>query len=74
MLYSGKTLAYLVPICHKIIQKSEYETSVGVQAVVLVPTKELVAQVYNVVQDYMDYDFSQEQPKKGFIELPVINS
>jgi len=55
MLYSGKTLAYLVPICHKIIQKSEYETSVGVQAVVLVPTKELVAQVYNVVQELTYY-------------------
>ncbi|MCP4437779.1 MAG: aminofutalosine synthase MqnE [Aureispira sp.] len=29
--------------------------------------------VYNIVQDYMDYDFSQDPKPKGFIELPVIN-
>lgn len=29
--------------------------------------------VYNTLQDYMDYDFSQDPQPKGFIELPVIN-
>lgn len=29
--------------------------------------------VYNTLQDYLDYDFSQEPQPKGFIGLPVIN-
>lgn len=30
--------------------------------------------VYNVLQDYQDYDFNQEKALDGFLELPVIQS
>jgi aminodeoxyfutalosine synthase len=33
--------------------------------------------LYNIVQDFSDYDFSQERsnsPKTGFVELPVIGN
>lgn len=29
--------------------------------------------LYDVIKDYKDYDFSQEDDKDGFVELPVLN-
>ena len=52
---SGKTLAYLIPVCHKILLNNDNTEKDGVQAVVLVPTKELVTQVYNVLQKLTYY-------------------
>jgi len=57
---SGKTLAYLIPVCQKILKKeSNYNVddgdNVGVEAIILVPTKELVTQVHGVVQQLTYY-------------------
>ena len=29
--------------------------------------------LYDVVQDYKDYDFSKENNGQGFVELPILN-
>lgn len=29
--------------------------------------------LYDVIQDYKDYDFSKEQNSQGFVELPILN-
>lgn len=29
--------------------------------------------LYDVIQDYKDYDFSKEQNNQGFVELPILN-
>lgn len=29
--------------------------------------------LYDVIQDYKDYDFSNENPNQGFVELPILN-
>jgi ATP-dependent RNA helicase DDX56/DBP9 len=49
---SGKTLAYLVPVVQKILQG---DRTTAVQAVVLVPTRELCSQVHKVVQKLCHY-------------------
>lgn len=46
---SGKTLAYVLPIIEKIKAENKY-----VQFVIIVPTKELGAQVTKVIQDFTD--------------------
>lgn len=50
---SGKTLAYAVPLLHKILSKKNDVD--GVQGIVLVPTKELCAQVSKVVEQLSYY-------------------
>lgn len=63
---SGKTLAYVLPILHKILQTEDVtklqedataaaEVKLAVQAVVLVPTKELAMQVAGVIEDISRY-------------------
>lgn len=42
---SGKTLAYLLPIIHCIIQRNKFEPYRKPVALVIAPTKELVEQV-----------------------------
>jgi ATP-dependent RNA helicase DDX56/DBP9 len=56
---SGKTLAYLVPVVQKILQQPPQQPSRAVQAVVLVPTRELCSQVHTVVQQLCHYCATQ---------------
>ena len=48
---SGKTIAYLIPVIQKVISNQRN----GVQALILVPTKELAHQVYSVIKDLIIY-------------------
>jgi len=55
---SGKTLAYCLPLLQKILRSSETSSTnntPGVQAVVLVPTRELCSQVYKTLQSLVYY-------------------
>ena len=57
---SGKTIAYVLPILQKILHLKESEpaiakASIGVQALVVVPTKELCEQVKRVFKDFSLY-------------------
>ena len=49
---SGKTLAYLLPVVNKILKTPSQE---GVKALILVPTKELAQQVYQVAKLLCQY-------------------
>jgi ATP-dependent RNA helicase DDX56/DBP9 len=48
---SGKTIAYLIPVIQKVISNQR----TGIQALILVPTKELAHQVYSVIKDLIVY-------------------
>lgn len=56
---TGKTLAYCIPILHKILQKEKKDDGVDdelfVRAVILVPTRELCVQVTNAIQSLIYY-------------------
>jgi ATP-dependent RNA helicase DDX56/DBP9 len=52
---SGKTLAYLIPIVQSIIKKKELGSLNCISALILVPTKELAQQVYNVINDLLAF-------------------
>ncbi|MDP2435713.1 MAG: DEAD/DEAH box helicase [archaeon] len=55
---SGKTLAYALPILHKIlgvVSRSGHHSAVGVQAIVLVPTRDLCPQVQRVFSELAQY-------------------
>lgn len=55
---SGKTLAYAIPVLHKIISSassSKENKKDFCKAVILVPTRELCFQVHNVLQDLTKY-------------------
>ena len=55
---SGKTLAYCLPLLQKILMKQheqEQSTVDGVQGIILVPTKELCAQVASIVDSLSYY-------------------
>ncbi|KAF8822938.1 DEAD/DEAH box helicase domain-containing protein [Cardiosporidium cionae] len=46
---SGKTIGYAIPVIHKLLSSSEIDGRLGsLRAVILVPTKELCEQVYEV--------------------------
>jgi superfamily II DNA/RNA helicase len=49
---SGKTAAFLLPMLHKLVQ---HETTIGVRAVVLSPTRELALQTADVVRALMQF-------------------
>jgi len=51
---SGKTLAYSLPLLHKVLSNNS-PSSEGVQGLVLVPTKELCAQVTGVLEQLCYY-------------------
>ncbi|GBG34483.1 ATP-dependent RNA helicase dbp9 [Hondaea fermentalgiana] len=51
---SGKTLAYLIPVLQKILSaKQQGDARDAIRAIILVPTRELVAQVQNQLNDLM---------------------
>lgn len=55
---SGKTLAYVLPVLHKILNycgTSDASDNIAVQAVILLPTKELTVQVTSVVDRISRY-------------------
>jgi ATP-dependent RNA helicase RhlE len=45
---TGKTVAFAVPVIHKVIQAKKFNKSKGIQAIVMVPTRELAAQIHEV--------------------------
>ncbi|KAF2764326.1 P-loop containing nucleoside triphosphate hydrolase protein [Teratosphaeria nubilosa] len=49
---SGKTLAYLLPLLHHILKRKAGKKVRETSALILVPTKELAAQVNNAVQTF----------------------
>ena len=51
---SGKTLAYCLPVLQKLLQQSD-DKKKGIGAVILVPSKELCAQVHQVLQQLTYY-------------------
>jgi len=52
---SGKTLAYSLPILHKILSNDDDSATTSIQAVVLVPTRELCAQVETAISNLLHY-------------------
>mmetsp|Transcript_37558 Transcript_37558/g.61064 ORF Transcript_37558/g.61064 Transcript_37558/m.61064 type:complete len:332 (+) Transcript_37558:145-1140(+) len=52
---SGKTLSYILPLLHKILLSKETDQTEGIRAIILVPTRELVAQVQKQVVEMIYY-------------------
>jgi len=55
---SGKTLAYCLPLLHKVLTKNASGTNSqnsSIQAVILVPTRELCSQVHSTLQSLTSY-------------------
>ena len=59
MTGSGKTLAYLIPIVEQMLRKPGKATMHAIQAVVIVPTRELGKQVHTILQRYVQFVRSQ---------------
>jgi len=45
---TGKTLAFAIPVIHKVIQAKTERKQKGIHAIVMVPTRELAAQIHGV--------------------------
>lgn len=55
---SGKTLGYVLPVLHKILQSENVileEGKLAIQAIMIVPTKELAMQVTSVIENLTRY-------------------
>lgn len=52
---TGKTLAYALPLLHRLITQGK--PGIGVQAMVMLPTRELATQVYKVIKQLTSYTF-----------------
>jgi ATP-dependent RNA helicase DDX56/DBP9 len=69
---SGKTAAYLIPVINKLLASLDsVESKDSVMAIVLVPTKELSAQVYDQVQKLLMYA-SKEVKCVNLIDQAVV--
>ena len=71
---SGKTLAYLLPIVQDLLRLSDaykaktgksLDRSVGTLAIVLVPTRELAAQIFEVATKLLSFSGAGPQPAAG---------
>ncbi len=52
---TGKTAAFAIPIIHIINKKKKYNNHIGIQCVVMVPTRELAIQINEVFNDIGSY-------------------
>ena len=64
MTGSGKTLAFLIPIVERLLGADEPNKKGYVRSVVLAPTKELAAQIYDVLVGLLEF----HEPSKAKIE------
>ncbi|CED83423.1 dead-domain-containing protein [Phaffia rhodozyma] len=58
---SGKTLTYLLPIIHSLLplsSQSYIDRSIGTLAIILVPTRELAKQIYDVLEGLLSMNLS----------------
>ncbi|KAJ2505503.1 ATP-dependent RNA helicase dbp7 [Coemansia sp. RSA 2052] len=76
---SGKTLTYLLPIIHRLLQATATAISgappsreLGTFAIVLTPTRELAQQVYETAQTLVHMPISKDSGKKSHWMVPGI--
>ncbi|KAJ2780978.1 ATP-dependent RNA helicase dbp7, partial [Coemansia linderi] len=76
---SGKTLTYLLPIMHRLLQATATAVTgappsreLGTFAIVLTPTRELAQQVYETAQTLVHMPISKESGKKSHWMVPGI--
>ncbi|KAJ2066320.1 ATP-dependent RNA helicase dbp7 [Coemansia sp. S155-1] len=76
---SGKTLTYLLPIIHRLLQATATAVSgappsreLGTFAIVLTPTRELAQQVYETAQTLVHMPISKDSGKKSHWMVPGI--
>ncbi|KAJ2494054.1 ATP-dependent RNA helicase dbp7 [Coemansia sp. RSA 2050] len=76
---SGKTLTYLLPIMHRLLQATATAVSgappsreLGTFAIVLTPTRELAQQVYETAQTLVHMPISKDSGKKSHWMVPGI--
>ena len=69
---SGKTIAYLLPVLQDLLNlatelKTSPDRSVGTLAIVLVPTRELANQVYEVATSLLAFKAAEGQPSQKWL-------
>ncbi|KAJ2898835.1 ATP-dependent RNA helicase dbp7 [Coemansia aciculifera] len=76
---SGKTLTYMLPIIHRLLQATATAVSgtppsreLGTFAIVLTPTRELAQQVYETAQTLVHMPISKDSGKKSHWMVPGI--